>query len=141
LVTLGLLLAALLPTSGMTISWTGFAKGDINAAIKMTVIGLIFGSIATPFYAKWLMGAVVPIPLMDIFQQIVIIVFIPMLLGYGSQKFIIAKYGMEGYQKRFKKKFPMLSILGVLGIVFVAMPSKPKALPPTQPNWPSIWCP
>ena len=36
---LGLLLAALLPTSGMTISWTGFAKGNLNAAIKMTVIG------------------------------------------------------------------------------------------------------
>lgn len=63
LVTLGLLLAALLPTSGMTISWTGFAKGDVIAAVKMTVIGLIAGSIVTPFYAKWLMGAVVPIPL------------------------------------------------------------------------------
>ncbi|MCK4887089.1 MAG: arsenic resistance protein, partial [Planctomycetes bacterium] len=37
LIALGLLLAALLPTSGMTISWTGFAKGNINAAIKMTV--------------------------------------------------------------------------------------------------------
>jgi ACR3 family arsenite efflux pump ArsB len=128
LITLGLLLAALLPTSGMTISWTGFAKGDINAAIKMTVIGLIFGSIATPFYAKWLMGAVIPIPLLDIFQQIAIIVFIPMLLGYATQKFIIAKYGMEGYQKRFKEKFPMLSTLGVLGIVFVAMALKAKSI-------------
>lgn len=28
LLVLGLLLAALLPTSGMTISWTGFAKGN-----------------------------------------------------------------------------------------------------------------
>src|SRR5690606_9375344 len=31
---LGLLLAALLPTSGMTISWTGFAKGNVPAAIQ-----------------------------------------------------------------------------------------------------------
>ena len=36
---LGLLLAALLPTSGMTISWTGFARGNMGAAINMTVIG------------------------------------------------------------------------------------------------------
>ena len=33
LVWLGLPLASLLPTSGMTISWTGFAKGNISAAI------------------------------------------------------------------------------------------------------------
>ncbi|NTW99193.1 MAG: arsenic resistance protein, partial [Geobacteraceae bacterium] len=33
---LGLLLAALVPTSGMTISWTGFAKGNLEAAVKMT---------------------------------------------------------------------------------------------------------
>ena len=44
--TMGLLLAALLPTSGMTISWTGFAGGNLGAAVKMTVLGLILGSIA-----------------------------------------------------------------------------------------------
>ncbi|MCJ8499538.1 bile acid:sodium symporter [Desulfatitalea sp. M08but] len=53
---LGLLLAGLVPTSGMTISWTGFAKGNVAAAVKMTVIGLTLGSLATPFYVKWLMG-------------------------------------------------------------------------------------
>ena len=31
---LGLLLASLLPTSGMTIAWTGFAKGNLPAAIR-----------------------------------------------------------------------------------------------------------
>lgn len=40
---LGLLLAALLPTSGMTISWTGFAKGNMASAVNMTVIGLTLG--------------------------------------------------------------------------------------------------
>jgi ACR3 family arsenite efflux pump ArsB len=36
----GMVLAGLFPTSGMTISWTGFAKGNVRAAVKMTVIGL-----------------------------------------------------------------------------------------------------
>jgi arsenite transporter len=75
LVSLGLLLAALLPTSGMTISWTGFAKGNMAAAIKMTVIGLLVGSLATPFYVKWLMGTVIEIPPLRIFRQIVLVVF------------------------------------------------------------------
>lgn len=42
---LALLLTSLLPTSGMTISWTGFAKGNVPAAVRMTVVGLIAGSL------------------------------------------------------------------------------------------------
>ena len=126
LIALGLLLASLLPTSGMTISWTGFAKGNISAAIKMTVIGLILGSVATPFYAKWLMGTVVEIPLASIFKQIVIIVFLPMLLGFVTRITLIQLVGADKYNKNLKQKFPAFSTLGVLGIVFVAMALKAK---------------
>lgn len=124
LVALGLLLASLLPTSGMTISWTGFAKGNLSAAVKMTVIGLILGSIATPFYAKWLMGTVVAIPLADTFRQIAIIVFLPMLLGIATRLTLIQIVGADKYNKNLKQKFPAFSTLGVLGIVFVAMALK-----------------
>lgn len=128
LIALGLLLAALLPTSGMTISWTGFAKGNLNSAIKMTVIGLIAGSLATPFYAKWLMGTVIEIPLFDVFKQIALIVFLPMIAGYITQIFIIWKYGEAKYHKDIKNKFPLLSTIGVLGIVFVAMALKSNTI-------------
>lgn len=128
LIALGLLLASLLPTSGMTISWTGFAKGNLNAAIKMTVIGLIAGSLATPLYAKWLMGTVIEIPLVSVFKQIAIIVFLPMIAGYATQRYIIWKYGEAKYHKDIKNKFPMISTLGVLGIVFVAMALKSNTI-------------
>lgn len=126
LVALGLLLASLLPTSGMTISWTGFAKGNLSAAIKMTVIGLILGSVATPFYAKWLMGTVVEIPLASIFKQIIIIVFLPMILGFVTRIALIQAVGADKYNKNLKQKFPAFSTIGVLGIVFVAMALKAK---------------
>lgn len=126
LLALGLLLASLLPTSGMTISWTGFAKGNLSAAVKMTVIGLILGSIATPFYAKWLMGTVVEIPLADTFRQIVMIVFLPMILGIVTRLLLIRIVGSDKYNKNLKQKFPAFSTLGVLGVVFVAMALKAK---------------
>jgi arsenite transporter len=128
LIMLGLLLAALLPTSGMTITWTGFAGGDINAAIKMTVIGLVVGSIATPFYALWLMGAAIEIPLAEVFRQILFIVFVPMLLGYVTKQMLIKRFGRETYQRDLQKKFPLFSTLGVLGIVFVAMALKSASI-------------
>ena len=112
----------------MTISWTGFAKGNLNAAVKMTVIGLILGSIATPFYAKWLMGTAIEIPLSDIFRQIMVIVFLPMLLGVATRLLLIRVVGADKYNKTLKQKFPAFSTLGVLGVVFVAMALKAEAI-------------
>jgi ACR3 family arsenite transporter len=121
---LGLLLASLLPTSGMTISWTGFAKGNMGAAINMTVIGLILGSLATPLYVSSLLGATVNVDFIKVVQQIVFIVFLPMAIGYVTRQTLLKKYGMEEFKRRIAPRFPALSTIGVLGIVFVAMALK-----------------
>ncbi|MFH1216594.1 MAG: bile acid:sodium symporter [Pseudomonadota bacterium] len=125
---LGLLLASLLPTSGMTISWTGFAKGNLGAAINMTVIGLTLGSLATPFYVQFLMGAKVDVNIYLVVKQIVIIVFIPMLLGYLTRQSLVKKYGMPKFKQELAPRFPALSTIGVLGIVFVAIALKSKQI-------------
>ncbi len=125
---LGMLLAGLVPTSGMTISWTGFARGNIAAAVKMTVIGLIIGSLATPFYVKWLMGAELEVNMAAVMKQIVVIVFIPMAAGYLTRSALIRKYGPSEFQSRWAPRFPALSVLGVLGIVFIAIALKASAI-------------
>ncbi len=125
---LGLLLAGLVPTSGMTISWTGFAKGNMSAAIKMTVIGLICGSLATPFFVKAFMGTTIEMSLIAVLKQIFFIVFLPMALGYATQRFFVKKYGQADFQKLIAPKFPFLSTLGVLGIVFVALALKARTI-------------
>jgi len=125
---LGLLLAALLPTSGMTISWTGFAKGNMGAAINMTVIGLTLGSLATPLYVQWLMGTRVDVNLLMVFKQIVIIVFLPMVLGYFTRQRLVKKYGPAEFKKIWGPRFPSLSTVGVLGIVFVALALKARGI-------------
>jgi len=125
---LGLLLAALLPTSGMTISWTGFAKGNMGAAINMTVIGLTLGSIATPFYVQALMGAKVDVNFMLIIKQIVIIVFLPMFFGFVTRQRLIKKLGQQDFKKRLAPRFPAISSIGVLGIVFVAIALKARTI-------------
>ena len=128
MLTLGLLLIALLPTSGMTISWTGFAKGNVNAAVKLTVFSLILGALAAPIYAKVLLGRVIAIPLWTIFKQIGLVIFVPMLFGYLTRVLLVRQYGADTYNQRFKQKFPLLSVVGVLGIVFVVMALKAKSI-------------
>ena len=125
---LGLLMAGLVPTSGMTISWTGFAKGNVAAAVKMTVIGLTLGSLVTPFYVRALMGAALEVDVVAVIKQIGVIVFIPMIAGYLTQQALIKKYGQKTFEARLARRFPALSTLGVLGIVFIAMALKAKAV-------------
>jgi ACR3 family arsenite efflux pump ArsB len=125
---LGLLLVGLLPTSGMTISWTGMAKGNITAAVKMTVFGLLLGSFLAPFYLKVLMGTEIEIKIGKVFLQIMTIVIIPLILGSVTRTVLVAQYGMAHYQEKLKKHFPPFSTLGVLGIVFVAMALKAKGI-------------
>lgn len=128
MIRLALLLTSLLPTSGMTISWTGFAKGNVPAAVKMTVIGLIAGSLLAPLYLKMLMGAVVEIPLLQVFVQIGLIVFLPLLLGTATRSWMVSVYGEKEFNQHHKQKFPPFSTLGVLGIVFVSIALKAKSI-------------
>lgn len=124
----GMLMITLLPTSGMTISWTGFAKGNVPASIKMMLLGLILGAILTPLYLEFLVGASINIPFMGIISQIIKIIFIPMLAGFITQKLLINRYGSEVFQKRFKPNFPLISTLGLVGIVFISTSLRAKTI-------------
>ena len=125
---LGLLLASLLPTSGMTISWTGFAKGNMGDAINMTVIGLTLGSLATPLYVQALMGTKVDVNISMVVKQIILIVFVPMALGYVTRQSLLKKYSMAEFKQKIAPRFPALSTIGVLGIVFVALALKARTI-------------
>lgn len=121
---MGLLLIALLPTSGMTISWTAMAKGNVNAAIKMVVFGLLLGALLSPLYITVFLGEAITVPFMKIFTQIIVVVLLPTLLAFVTQKVLIKKYTKETFQKDIKPVFPLFSTLGVVLIIFVAISLK-----------------
>lgn len=125
---LGLVLAGLIPTSGMTISWTGFAGGNKEAAVKMTVIGLGLGALLTPAYVEFLMGEALDVDFRAVSGQILLVVFLPMLAGYLTQTALIRKYGQKAFQEVLAPRFPVLASLGVLAVVFIAMALKAKAI-------------
>ena len=125
---LGLLLIALLPTSGMTISWTVMAKGNINEALRMVIIGLLLGAILSPFYITFLLGSEVDVPIMKIMTQILIVVFIPLLLAFITQKQLIKKHGKEKFHKTIKPKFPLFSTLGIVLMIFTAISLRAEVL-------------
>lgn len=122
----GLFLIGVLPTSGMTISWTGFAKGNKEAAIKMVVFGLVLGALAAPVYTKVFMGATIDVDMLHMFKQIALFVFVPLIAGLLTQALFIKKVGRQTWNDRIKPKFPPFSALGVILIAFLAMSLKAK---------------
>jgi len=122
----GLFLIGVLPTSGMTISWTGFAKGNKEAAIKMVVFGLVLGALAAPVYTKVVMGATIDVNMFHMFKQIALFVFVPLFVGLATQYMLKKKYGERAWNQQIKPKFPPFSALGVILIAFVAMSLKAK---------------
>ncbi|MBN2405403.1 MAG: arsenic resistance protein [Coriobacteriia bacterium] len=124
----GMVLAGLFPTSGMTISWTGFARGNVGAAVKMTVIGLIAASLLAPVYLSVLAGKVVPVDFMGVLQTVVLVVAVPMVAGVITRKVLVRRYGQAEYKQRIAPVFPGLSTVGVLAIVFVAIGLKARMI-------------
>jgi ACR3 family arsenite efflux pump ArsB/nucleotide-binding universal stress UspA family protein len=122
----GLFLIGVLPTSGMTISWTGFARGNKEAAIKMVVFGLVIGSLAAPIFTKVFMGATIEVNMLHMFKQIAIFVFFPLCMGLLTQFIGKKKYGMKRWNETIKPQFPPFSAFGVVLIAFLAMSLKAK---------------
>ncbi len=125
---LGLFMTGLLPTSGMTFNWTNVAKGNLPSAVKMTIIGLVAGSLLAPFYMQFAFGKSIALPLSKTLCQVSVVVFVPMLLGFLTQKILTKQFGTERFQREIKMKIGPWGTVGVLGVMFSAMALKADML-------------
>lgn len=118
---LGILLIALLPTSGMTVSWTVMAKGNVKEAIRMIVIGLILGGLLTPIYINLFMNQEASIPFLTIISQIALIVFLPMFLGFITQMILINRYSLDIFNTKIKPVIPRFSTFSLVILITLVM--------------------
>lgn len=123
----GIILIGLIPTSGMTASWTGLAKGNLQLSLIMISVNLLLSVIMIPIYMNLFLGDLVSINIMVILNSLLKVVIIPLILGILTRSMIIKFLGMEKY-KKMKPNFSGLSSLGVLIIVFIAISLKSKTI-------------
>jgi arsenite transporter len=123
----GIVLVGLIPTSGMTASWTGLAKGNLQLSLAMISVNLLLSILMIPLYLKLFLGQVVTIETMVILKSLLKVVIVPLILGDLTRRMIIKGFGMEKY-KEIKPNFSGISSLGVLLIVFIAMALKSKTI-------------
>jgi ACR3 family arsenite efflux pump ArsB len=125
---LGMLMTALIPTSGMTVSWTGLARGNVEVAVKMMLLGLGLGSILAPFYVKFLLGTRVQVQLFPVVVSIIQVVFLPMAAGFITRQILMLRNDERVFRDNIIPLFPPFTAVGVIGIVFTALALKAKII-------------
>ena len=116
---LGLLLISLIPTSGMTATWTELAKGNLKVALSIIATSLIVVIISLPLVLPVFAGKLMTAGPLFIMERIMLVIVIPLVLGDITRR-IIAKKGLAFYKSK-KPIFSGLSSTGLLIVLFLIM--------------------
>ena len=117
----GLAIASLLPTSNMTIAFTMLAKGNVPAAVKLTVISLVLGSLLTPWYLLLMVGKYVPVDILQTLETVGIVVFLPLIMGTTTYSLLLRRYSPQEIQEKFMPYCPAMTTWGIVYIIFVSI--------------------
>lgn len=125
---IGLMMIAVFPTSGMTISWTEFSKGNVIGAIQILTVNLILSALLASFYLSFLLGSMIEINMFSMFLTVLQIVMLPLILGYLSHRFLVAKLGQQKFKDNIKPLLPSASVWAMLIIIFLSIGMKAKMI-------------
>lgn len=117
---LGLVLVSLIPTSGMTATWTERSKGNLKVALSIIAVSLLVVILALPIVLPRMAGNLMSAGPFFIFQRILMVIVIPLALGDVTRRIIVAKKG-QPYYKSKKPLFSGLSSTGLLFVLFLIM--------------------
>jgi len=124
----GLAIAALLPTSNMTISFTMMSGGNVPASVKMTAIGLLLGSVLAPWYLYIMVGRFVPVDVLATMKTVGIVILTPLVLGMLTYRYLLQKYSPEFFQKQVKPVLPAVSAWGVVAVIILSISMNSQAM-------------
>lgn len=117
----GLAIASLLPTSNMTIAFTMLGKGNVPAAVNLTVISLILGALLSPWYLLVMVGQSVPLDVGAIFQTIFLVIVVPLVLGVTTYTLLLKRYSKQEFSRSVKPYLAAATPWGMVYIMFVGM--------------------
>lgn len=117
---LGLILISLIPTSGMTATWTELSKGNLKVALSIIATSLVVVIVTLPLVLPLLAGNLLSAGPVFILQRIFLVIVVPLVLGDITRRIIIAKKGQVFYKSK-KPLFSGLSSAGLLFVLFLIM--------------------
>lgn len=111
----GCILLGIAPCTAMVLIWGHLSKGNDGHTLVMVAINSLTMLFLYAPLGGWLLGVnKMPIPWETIVLSVVIYVGLPLLLGYQSRKWIIAKKGFKWFEESFLHYLTPISICALL---------------------------
>jgi ACR3 family arsenite efflux pump ArsB len=125
--TIGLIVLSVLPTSGMTASWTGLSGGNLKLSLAIMSSNLLLSILLMPLVLGFVDTGNLAINSSVIVSSLLKVVIVPLLLGDLTRRLIIKKASQDTY-KKMKPYFGEISSFFVLIIIFIAVSLKSKMI-------------
>jgi len=123
----GLILSTMVCPGGMNTAWTGLLEGDVPLAITLNATTLLISIVQIPYMFSLLAGSSVAVPVGSMVRTLVIIVVLPLAIGFASRWAILKRWD-EKSLKSFSPNFAVISGLSAIGVVFISAALKTHAL-------------
>lgn len=146
MVAIGMLLVASCPGGNISNFMSSLSKGNVELSVSMTAITTAFAPLVTPF-TFWFWGTLycrfaavrndiptLEIPFMDMLEQILLILGLPIIAG------VLFAHYFPNVSKRIMKPAQILSILLFIGMVAVSLTQVLTALESKWAVYASILC-
>ena len=112
---IALMLLSLLPTGSMTMNFVNMLHGNLHTTAVIQILCLTIGAFLVPLVIPIIVSEGVKINSLDLFYKVVIVIFVPLLIGQILRFFI-----GENYIKQNKEKIKLVGMSGMLLIIFVS---------------------
>ena len=117
----GCILLGIAPCTAMVLIWGHLSKGNDGHTLVMVAINSLTMLFLYAPLGGWLLGINrMPIPWQTIVLSVLIYVGLPLLLGYHSRKWVIAKKGFKWFEEKFIHYLTPVSI-GALLVTLVLL--------------------
>lgn len=124
--TMAMVIISVLPTSGMTASWTGLSGGNLKLSLAIMSTNLLLSIAILPLYLSFIHIGV-ELETTIVVQSLLRIVILPLILGDLTRRLLIKWKTQKGY-KEMKPYFGEVSSFFVLVIIFIAVSLKSKMI-------------
>jgi bile acid:Na+ symporter, BASS family len=119
----GVVLVGTCPSGTASNVMTYLAKGDVALSVSITSLTTLVAPFLTPLLTLLLAGQWVPVPVADLFLDILKIVVLPVLTGLALRTFLTEQV------ERFIRIFPLISVLCIIAIIVSIVGLNAKRLP------------
>lgn len=127
----GIILVGVVPCAGMAAVWIALLKGDVLLGMAINALTMLLSPFLIPLLMVWLAGSDVQINLQGMFQQLAIILLIPLVLGV-TLRWVADRFWDP------KPYLPLLPALSALTAVLLMFATCNVSIPLIVAKWASV---